>query len=119
MSVKIDVEVPEWLVNAAAKVLDNPEAGLYVAFSAEPETFYPALRVSAVGLEYSIPGGMTCAQPIEDVVAYRIGPDGETVGVRGVTVELVSETTVPAPAPTAQAAPAPAPVSVPKTKAKK
>lgn len=117
MGIRIDVEVPEWLVNAAAKVLDNPEAGLFVAFAAEPDVFYPALRVSASGMEYSIPGGMKCAQPIEDVVAYRIGPDGETVAVGGVTVELVSETVVSVPAPKAMAAHAPVPVA--KTKAKK
>ena len=83
----------------------DPEADLWVAFAPQPEMFSRAVKVSDAGVEYAGGGGMTCAQPIGDIVAYRIGPDGETVGVRGVTVELVGETVgVEAPAVVSKAA---------------
>lgn len=102
MGVRIDVAVPQWMVDALAS---DPEADLWVAFAPQPEMFSRAVKVSDAGVEYAGGGGMTCAQPIGDIVAYRIGPDGETVGVRGVTVELVGETVgVEAPAVVSKAA---------------
>jgi hypothetical protein len=91
---------PEWLT---AVLADDPEVDLWVAFEAQPELFSRMQKVADHGVEYAGGHGMNCAQPIEAVVAYRIGPDGETVGVRGVTVTEEPEAVVEA-----KAAPKPA-----------
>lgn len=88
-------EAPEWLT---AIVTEDPEADVWVAFKAQPELFSRASKVADHGVEYAGGHGMGCVQPVADIVAYRIGPAGDIVGVRGVTVELVGEEQAPAPA---------------------
>lgn len=81
-------EAPEWLT---AIVAEDPEADVWVAFKAQPELFSRASKVANHGVEYAGGHGMGCVQPVADIVAYRIGPAGDIVGVRGVTVELIGE----------------------------
>lgn len=93
-------EAPEWLT---AIVAEDPEADVWVAFKAQPELFSRASKVANHGVEYAGGHGMGCVQPVADIVAYRIGPAGDIVGVRGVTVELVGESIVAIEEPKAEA----------------
>lgn len=76
-------EVPEFI---AAALAEDPAPDIFVAFASDPQLFGRVTRVHVagdqVGLSYQPPAAPGQAwQPVADVVAYKIGADGEPVQI--------------------------------------